>query len=131
MKFVMSVLLAATFATPAFATDAEIKAIKQMGELRAHLVNKTGATKNAEEERGDKAYRLEDLKDPNAKAGRDVKSWSVGPWIGGMRQRVLTPIEMEREQREGKYTTYRGSQVGLEEKLSGGLRLKIKFGAQQ
>ena len=136
MKFVMSLVLAATFATPAFASDAEVKAIKQMGELKERMSTKKEVidiTQYLSEEEKEKmnSHRVTELKDPNAESGRNEKSWSVTPWTGGMRGRVLTPVEREREEREGKNTTYMGSKVGIDSTTSGGLKLKIKFGARQ
>ncbi len=140
MNFVMSLLVAATFATPAFAAGKEAKTVssknraeikKVLEEAKAKDATKVAAA-NEEEKRGAGAYRLVEVKDPNeSKALKSERSVTVRPWTGSNRRRILTPPEYEREQREGKYSTYAGSEVGLHYSTVYGAKVKIPFGAKQ
>ncbi len=128
----MSLLVAATFATPAFAKDAKTAAAKNRGEIKEVLKAaevKTIVQNEEEKTRGANAYRLTEIQDPNeATASKSRKSVTVRPWTGSNRKRILTPVEYDREQREGKYSTYAGSEVGLHYDDVYGLKVKIPFG---
>lgn len=128
MKFVMTLVLAATFATPAFASENDASKSKTVSEKnRADLVMIT-QTKKSDENENDR-YRLKNLEDPNAKqVGESKKTWSVSPWLGEKRKRILTPPEYRTEEQYGKNSTYIGSEVGKNYKKAYGAKVKVKFG---
>lgn len=136
MKFVMSLVLAATFATPALASEKETTTVdvKNREAIKFALTaakNQNKQEMNEEERtRGANAYRLEDLQDPNVKSSDNKKSWSVSPWFGDKRGRLLTPYENRRELEQGRNTTFAPVLIS-EVPRAYGAKLKIKFGAKQ
>ena len=128
MKFVMSLLLAASFATTAFAADKKSTTVAEKNREEIVMIT---AVKQSAKERNNERYRLQNLEDPNSESGRNNKSWSVGPWFGSNRERIMTPPELREEELHGKDTTYAGSEVDKNYSTVVGAKLKIKLGAKQ
>lgn len=104
MKFIMSLVLAATFAAPAFASDKvsltkkqEIEAIKKAGELKERMSNQQ--LNHEEKVNGKNAYRLNPVDDPNADtASTSEKTVKIKPWFPSVRKMRMTRQEIEREE---------------------------------
>lgn len=135
----LALVLASTFAVPAFGMDIEKqKTVAEKNQTEIKNITFNLKHTNAEEMK-DKSeqYRIKEIADPNDKViGQNIKNWKVQPTAFSDRRAIMTPEEKRREDESaypghpenGKHSTFTGSE---KRPTNFGVKVKLPFGASR